>query len=134
MTQLKHKSQNIDSLSFFCSPFFYKVINFFFAAIISYDGASQVVLVIKNLPASAGDVKVLVPSLVQEKPPKEGMATHSSILAQRNPMDRGAWQAIVHRATKSQKRLKQLSMHTCSIIGYWPLSFLWGLNEVGCGG
>ena len=27
---------------------------------------------------------------------EEGMATHSSILAGRIPMDRGAWQATVH--------------------------------------
>ena len=40
---------------------------------------------IKNLPASAGVVKVLVRSLVQENPPEEGMATHSSILAWRIP-------------------------------------------------
>ena len=35
-------------------------------------------------------------SLGQEDPLEEGMATHSSILALRIPMDRGAWQAIVH--------------------------------------
>ena len=29
-----------------------------------------------------------------------------------NPMDRGAWQATVHRVTKSQTRLKGLSTHT----------------------
>ena len=29
-----------------------------------------------------------------------------------NPMDRRAWQAMVHRVTKSQTRLKQLSTHT----------------------
>ena len=28
------------------------------------------------------------------------MATHSSILAWRTPMDRGAWQAMVHRVTE----------------------------------
>ena len=28
-----------------------------------------------------------------------------------NPMDRGAWQATVHRVKKSQTRLKRLSMH-----------------------
>ena len=28
-----------------------------------------------------------------------------------NPMDRGAWQAMVHEATKSQTHLKQLSLH-----------------------
>ena len=33
------------------------------------------------------------------------MATHSSILAWRNPMDRGAWWATVHGVTKSQTRL-----------------------------
>ena len=31
---------------------------------------------------------------------EEGMATHSSILARRIPMDRGAWQAIVLEVTK----------------------------------
>ena len=30
------------------------------------------------------------------------MATHSSILAWRIPMDRGAWQAIVHDIAESQ--------------------------------
>ena len=33
---------------------------------------------------------------------EEGMATHSSILAWRIPVDRGAWWATVHRVTKSQ--------------------------------
>ena len=31
-----------------------------------------------------------------------------------NPMDRGAWQAAVHRAAKSWTLLKQLSTHTCT--------------------
>ena len=31
-----------------------------------------------------------------QDPLEEGMATHSSILAWRIPMDRGAWQATVH--------------------------------------
>ena len=38
-----------------------------------------------------------VQSLGQEDPLEEGMATHSSIIAWRFPMDRGAWQAVVHR-------------------------------------
>ena len=42
-----------------------------------------------------------VPFLGGEDPLEEGMATHSSILAWRIPMDRGAWQAIVHGVTKS---------------------------------
>ena len=39
-------------------------------------------------------------SLDWEDPLKEGMATHSSILAWRNPMDRGTWWATVHRVTE----------------------------------
>ena len=35
-------------------------------------------------------------------PLEEGMATHFSILAWRIPMDRGAWQATVHRVAKSR--------------------------------
>ena len=34
-----------------------------------------------------------------------GMATHSSILAWRIPMDRGAWQALVHGIAESWTRL-----------------------------
>ena len=46
-----------------------------------------------------------------EDPLEEGMATHSSILAWRIPMDREAWQATVHGVTKSWTRRKQMSMH-----------------------
>ena len=49
-----------------------------------------------------------VPSLGWEDPLGEGMATHSL----ENPMDRGAWWAMVQRvAHSSWTRLKQLSMH-----------------------
>ena len=33
------------------------------------------------------------------------MATHSSTLARKNPMDGGVWQAAVHGVAKSQTRL-----------------------------
>ena len=46
-----------------------------------------------------------VRSLCWEDPLEEGMATHSSILAWRNPMDRGAWQATVHGVAKSQTQV-----------------------------
>ena len=42
------------------------------------------------------------------------MATHSSILALRIPMVRGAWWVTVHGVTKSWTRLKRLTTHTCS--------------------
>ena len=43
-----------------------------------------------------------VPSLDQEDLLEKGMATHSSILAWRIPMNRGAWWATVHSVEKSQ--------------------------------
>ena len=51
-----------------------------------------------------------VQSLGPEDSLEEGMATHSSILAWRTLMDRGAWRATVHWVTKNQTRL---SMHAC---------------------
>ena len=53
----------------------------------------------KNLPAMW---ETWVWFLGREDPLEEGMATHSSILAWRIPMDRGAWQAIVHEVTKNR--------------------------------
>ena len=52
---------------------------------------------LKNLPAVW---KTWVWSLGWEEPLEEDMATHSSILAWRIPMDRGAWWATVHGGPK----------------------------------
>ena len=57
---------------------------------------------IKNLPAVR---ETQVQSLGQEDPLEKEMATHSSILAQRIPMDRGDWRAIVNGVAKSQIEL-----------------------------
>ena len=54
-------------------------------------------------------------SLGWEDPLDEGMATHSSILAWRIPMDRGAWWATDHWVTNTQTQLKWLSTHTCRV-------------------
>ena len=59
--------------------------------------------VVKNVPAIQ---EMWVRSLGQEDALEEGMATHSSILAWRIPMDRGAWRATVHRVAKSWTQLK----------------------------
>ena len=66
---------------------------------------------VKNPLANAGDIRDthLIPGLGRSG---GGHGTHSSILAWRIPLDRGAWWATVHRLKKSQTRLKLLSMHT----------------------
>ena len=46
-----------------------------------------------------------VQSLGQEDPLEKEMATHSSILAWKNPMDRGAWQATVHGVARAGHNL-----------------------------
>ena len=49
--------------------------------------------------------ETLVQSLGLQDPLEKGMETHSSILAWKIPMDKGAWQATVHGVTKSRTRL-----------------------------
>ena len=60
-------------------------------------GASLVAQTVKNPPAMR---ETWVQSLGWEDSLEEGMATHSSVLAWRISMDRGAWQARVHGVTK----------------------------------
>ena len=57
---------------------------------------------VKNPPALQ---ETLVDFLGREDPLEKGMATHSSILAWKNPTERGARQATVHVVAKSQTRL-----------------------------
>ena len=57
---------------------------------------------VKNPPAMQ---ETWVRSLGWEAPLEEGMATYSSILAWRIPMDRGTWQATVPGVTKSWTQL-----------------------------
>ena len=52
----------------------------------------------KNVPATQ---EIWVQSLGWEDSLEEIMTTHSSILAWRIPMDRGAWWAAVHGVTES---------------------------------
>ena len=65
--------------------------------------ASQVALVVKNLPANAGDVG-LIPGLGRF--PGGGHGNPLQYACLENPMDRGAWRATVHGVAKSQTQLK----------------------------
>ena len=67
---------------------------------------------VKNPPANAGDIRDagLIPGLGRS--PGGGNGNPFQDLCLENPMDRGAWQAMVHGVTKSQTQLKRLSMYT----------------------
>ena len=54
-------------------------------------GASQVELEVNNLPVSGGDIELQVQSLGQEDPLQKGIATHSSIHAQRSVTGYSPW-------------------------------------------
>ena len=79
-------------------------------------------------------------SLGQEDPLEEGMATHSSILALENPVDRGAWQATVHSIAQRRAQLKWRSTHTRKsgfysvistfiFVSMFPVGITWDLLE-----
>ena len=72
--------------------------------------ASQVVLVVKNLPANAGDVVAGSISRLARSP-GEGHGNPLQYSYLENPMNRGAWWATVHGITNSQTGLKWLSTH-----------------------
>ena len=83
-------------------------------------GASQGVLVVKNPPTNAGDIRDmgLIPGLGRS--PRGGHGNPLQYSCLENPMDRGAWRAMVHGVAKSQTRQKQLKQ-ACT---YQELAYL----------
>ena len=57
--------------------------------------------VVKNPPIMQETREMWVRLLGWEDSLEEGMATHSTVLAWRIPMDRGAWRATAHGVTES---------------------------------
>ena len=68
--------------------------------------ASQVALVVKNVPANAGDIRDIgsIPGSGRSLGGGHGNPLQYSCLE--DPMDRGAWWATVYRVTKSHTQLK----------------------------
>ena len=79
-----------------------------FLSVLGYFRASQVVLVVKNLCANAGDGRDVgaMPRLGRSPGAEHGNPLQYSCLE--NPMDRGAWRATVHGVPKSQMQLGAL--------------------------
>ena len=77
----------------------------------------QVAIVIKNPPANAGDVRDagLIPGSGRSSGGRNGNPLQCSCLE--NPMDRGAWWAMVYGVAESNT-VEQLSAHTHTHILY----------------
>ena len=85
-------------------------------------GTSQVVLLVKNPPANAGDLRDGGSILGLGRSPGGGHGNPLQYSCLENPVDRGPWLATVHSVTYSQIGLKRLSTHEhCS----------WGTKETG---
>ena len=68
----------------------------------------QVMLVVKNPPANAGGAGDMGSIPGSGRSPGEGNGNSLQCSCLENPMDRGAWWAIVHGVTRSQTQLKRL--------------------------
>ena len=66
-----------------------------------YNWASQVVLVVKNRPANAGDIRDAVSIPGSGRSPGGGHGNPLQYCCLENPVDRGAWCVTVHGVTKS---------------------------------
>ena len=78
---------------------------------------SQVVLVVKNPLASAGEARDtgLIPGSGDSPGEGHGNPLQYSCLEQENSMDRGTWQATVHSVAKSWTQLKRLIKHAAPV-------------------
>ena len=103
-------TQVLASLSF-CQPICpWVLITIIFCHFFTSD-ASQVAQVVKNLPASAGDLRDVGSIPGSGRSPGGGHGSPLQYSCLENPMDRGAWRATVHGVTKSRTQPKGLSMH-----------------------
>ena len=78
----------------------------YLAPYLQYGTYSQVALVEKNLFATAGDIRDASLITGLERSPGEGHNNPLQYSCLENPIDRGAWQAVVHRVAQSWTRLK----------------------------
>ena len=74
--------------------------------------ASQVVLVLKNLPTNARDTGDMGSIPESGRPSGEGHGNPLQYSCLVNPVDRGAWWSMVHMVAKSWTLLKLLSTHS----------------------
>ena len=77
-----------------------------------YTRTSQVALVLKNLPANAGDVRDVVSISGSGRSPGGGHGNPLQYSCLENSPGQRTWWATAHSVTQSQTQLKKLSTHT----------------------
>ena len=80
--------------------------------------ASQVALVVKNLSASAGDIRNRGSIPGSGRPSGGGHGNPLQYSCLENPMDRGAWWASAHRVTESRAWLSDSAHTTIRAVGF----------------
>ena len=85
--------------------------------------APQVVLVVKNLPANAGDVRCRYDPWVEKIPWRSTWQPTPVFLPGKSYVQRNLTGCIVHTIAQSRTRLKQLSMHSDTVRGKWCLQW-----------
>ena len=78
--------------------------------VITHDRDLVMALMVKKPPANAGDVRDMGSIPGSERSPGEGHGNPLQYSWLKNPMNRGALRAIVHRRAKSRTQLKPLSI------------------------
>jgi len=68
-------------------------------------------LLVKNPPANAGDIRNVGSIPESGRYPGRGSGNPLQYSCLENPMDRGAWKAIVHKVTKRQAQPKRLNTY-----------------------
>ena len=96
------------------------------------EGASQVALVVKHPPATAGDKRDTVLISESGRSPREGHGNPLQYLCLENPMDTGAWWATVHSVTKRWTWLKWLNTfkmeRSYGTLEQFCIMFIWYCN------
>ena len=81
---------------------------------------------VKNPPANAGDIRDAGSIPGSRRSPGGGNGNLLQYSCLENPMDRGAWQATIHRVTKSQMQLQQLITYTYYFSRFHIYALIYG--------
>ena len=102
-------------------PFFFKNVFIWLCQVLGFPGGTSV----ENLPANAGDKGDVgvIPGSGRYPGVENGSPFQFSFLE--NPMDRGAWQAIIHGVAKSRIQLSDYAIRMRALgltCGMWDLA------------